>query len=239
MPSRWFRCCLLLAAAGLGTVWAAPKKPATPAVKDQEKLVESCRGSFDMAGNPRPYAVYLVLDQADNPWPSFWSGTNAGGTVHFDGQYDELEDRVMITQTGTFTMSLTNTARKPGMFDRLPGGVWAERPQESGLKVTFEEFRDGKIVGTRADAGERGAGGNLVQVETKCRGQVTVMGRSAPFAGTAMLEFSAHVSLFRLVATFPFPGAELGLAGKSGAGITATIHTSSTPAARNAGATLD
>lgn len=239
MPSRGCRWFLLLAAAGAWPAWAAPKEPAAAAVKGQEKLMANCRGSFDMARNARPYAAYLVLDQTGTPYPSFWCGKNAGGRIDFDGQHDELEDRVVISQTGKFTVAVTNAARKYGMSDKLPGGAWVEKLDEAAFQITFEEFRDAAIVGTRKDDGERGAGGNLVQVETKCRGQVSVMGRTAPFAGTARLEFSEQIALFRLEATFPFPGPELGLTGKSGQGITATVHTSSAPSGQKNAVKLD
>jgi hypothetical protein len=208
----------------------AQKKPAKSLTSAaQQKWIEHVRGSFDMTKNPRPYIVYMVLDQEGNRWPSFWCGKNVEGVIKFTGEHDVLEDTVVVKQTGSFTCELTNIARKYGMFDELPGGEWAESLREKPIRITFHSFENPVLTGTRTDHGDRAMSGNLILVEATCSGTVQAGGKTAPFAGTARLEFSDYTPVFRIAAKFSFPGKELGLVGAKGQGITATFYTASTP----------
>jgi hypothetical protein len=214
---------LLLAVPG----WAKDKAPPTLSTKESENLLGNVKGTFDMTKQPRPYIVFLILDQAGNRYPSFWCGRNAEGNIKFEGRHDLLDDKTVVEQTGGFTVQLTNAARKTGMYDRLPGGVWAEKLRENNFRFIFERFTGATFKGTRKDGGDRGIGGNFIQFDTTFTGKVTVGDRTAPVTGTAVLEFSDFTPIFKLVAKFPFPGKELGLDGAKGEGITATLYTSS------------
>lgn len=216
---------VLLLAAPVGA--ADQKGPPALSTKEAENLMGNVKGTFDLAHQSRPYIVFLILDQVGNRYPSFWCGKNAGGTIKFDGRHDLLDDQAVVEQTGGFTVQLTNAARKPGMDDRLPGGVWVEKLPANNFRFTFERFTGATFKGTRRDSGERGVGGNLIQFDTTFAGQASVGGRTAPITGTAVLEFSDFAPIFKIVATFPFPGKQLGLAGAHGEGITATLYTSS------------
>ncbi len=217
---------MLLVVLVVGSVWAA-NQPVSSSSQDAEKYISNAKGRFDMTKQPRPFGAFLILDQAGNRYPSFWCGKNAEGVIVFDGRHDLLDDKLVVDQTGWFAVQLTTAARKVGMYDRLPGGVWVEKLVENNFLVRFDRFTGAKFAGTRADEGERGAGGKLIKIETAFSGSVSVAGKTAPISGTAVLEFSDNVPLFRLVAKFDLPGEALGLAGEKGKGITATLYTSS------------
>ncbi len=136
----------------------------------------------------------------------------------------------IVTQNGAFTVQITNSARKYGMFDTIPGGVWAQKLAALNFRIIFETFSEVALQGLTQFKGDRSIAGNLVTLDTVCRGKVLVGERSAPFAGKALLKFSDQKEMFLLHATFPFPGQQLGLAGAAGEGISATIYTASTPA---------
>ena len=206
-------------------VWAGAAAPQVVRLEDMEKLISNVRGTFDMTKQPRPYIGLLILDQEGNRYPSFWCGMNAGGLITFEGRHDLFDDKVVVEQRGSMTVHMTTAARKVGMYDRLPGGVWVASLREEPLGFILERFSNATLKGTRPDGGERGAGGKLIQIEADVSGQVTVGKRRAPFRGRALLEFSDNTPLFRLVAKFPFPGKELGLEGAKGEGISATLYT--------------
>ena len=71
------------------SVSAAEKKKAF-SVTEQEEMMEHVSGAFDMSRNPRPYIVYMILDQQGSRYPSFWCGKNIEGKVGFKGQLDCL-----------------------------------------------------------------------------------------------------------------------------------------------------
>lgn len=213
---------LLLVAGNVGAKDKAPSKLST---KQSEDMMANVKGTFDMTKQPRPYIAFLILDQAGNRYPSFWCGRNLEGAIKFAGQHDPLEDKIVVGQTGAFSVQLTNTARKYGMFDELPGGEWAEKLREVNFRVTFDKFANPVFKGIRKDGGDRAIGGNLIQFEFQMTGKASVGDRSAPITGTAVLEFSDFTPIFKLVAKFAFPGKELGL--ETGEGITATLYTAS------------
>jgi hypothetical protein len=207
-------------------VFAAGKKgPPAMSTKESENMMGNVKGTFDMTKQPRPYIVFLILDQSGNRYPSFWCGKNAEGNIKFDGRHDLLDDKIVVDQTGGFVVQLTNAARKTGMYDRLPGGEWAEKVREANLRISFEKFTGVTFKGTRKDGGDRGIGGNFIQFDAAFTGKTSVGDRTVPVTGTAVLEFSDFNPIFKLVARFPFPGKELGLV--NGEGITATLYTSS------------
>jgi hypothetical protein len=76
-------------------------------------LAETAHGTFDMTRNPRPWIVYMILDQEGNRYPSFWCGGNVGGTIVFGGKLDDLDGTFGLNQTGSFTVSLLHTAGRP------------------------------------------------------------------------------------------------------------------------------
>lgn len=215
-----------------GMTGAKDARPPVLSTEQSDALMSSIRGSFDMTRQPRPFIVLLVLDQQGNRYPSFWCGRNSLGTIRFEGRHDLLEDRNVLEQSGGFTVQLTHTARKIGMEDALPGGAWIAQVREIPFRVTFDRFTGATLQGTRKDGGDRAIGGTLIQFDVSFAGKVSVGDRSAPIAGRATIEFSDSQPIFKLVAKFPLPGRELGLAGAKGEGITATLHTASAPAAR-------
>ena len=210
-----------------GLVWAKEKAPPKLSTKQSEDLMANVKGTFDMTKQPRPYIAFLILDQAGNRYPSFWCGRNAGGEIKFAGRHDLLDDRTVVEQAGAFAVQLTNTARKSGMTEALPGGAWTEQLRELNFRIQFDKFTDATLLGVRKDGGDRAIGGNLIQFTAKFTGRVNVGDHAAPIAGTATLEFSDFTPIFKLVAKFPLPGKELGLPGAKGEGITATFYTSS------------
>jgi hypothetical protein len=229
MMPRWILILGLTVVASTALGAGKDKKPQFSS-SEQEKMMEHVRGTFDMARNPRPYIVYVILDQKDNRYPSFWCGRNVEGKIAFKGALDPLDDKINVTQTGNFTVQLTNSARKYGMFDVIPGGVWAQKLAEANFRVVFEAFSDVVLQGLTQFGGDRSIAGNLVTMDSVCRGKVLVGERSAPFTGKALLKFSDQKEMFLLHATFPFPGQELGLEGSAGQNINATLYTASTPA---------
>jgi hypothetical protein len=136
----------------------------------------------------------------------------------------------VLEQSGGFTVQLTNAARKTGMTNSLPGGAWVEKMREVNFRVAFDRFTGAALKGTRKDGGDRAIGGSLIQLDTSFTGKVSVGDRTAPIAGTAVLEFSDSEPVFKLVAKFSLPGKELGLEGAKGEGITATLYTASAQA---------
>jgi hypothetical protein len=211
-----------------GSVLAVPAPEFTSAQKEQ--MIANVRGTFDMARNPRPYIVYLILDQTNNVYPSFWCGRNLEGTVGFEGRVDFLDGKVYVKQTGKFTVQLTHAARKLGMFEELPAGEWVEGLRDLNFRIAFDGFRNPVLTGIKAGSGgSRSSPENIVTVEATCSGSVSVGERTAPFTGAATLGFSDRTPVFSLCARFPFPGAELGLVGLKGEGIAATLYTASAP----------
>jgi hypothetical protein len=211
-----------LVAPGLG----APGKPDAGPVPTAQ-LAELTRGTFDMTKNPRPWIVFMILDQEGNRYPSFWCGGNVGGTIVFGGKLDELDGTFGLNQTGSFAVTLVHTARKTGMFGVLPGGDWMDGIRNRGMKLTFERFTEGTI---KSEDKEN------VMVSTVCEGTISVGERQAKFKGTAVLSFSRETPSFGICARFPLPGKELGLDGSKGEGITATLYTASSATLGSIGA---
>lgn len=224
--------CLALLATGVGVLAAGDKKPA-PAIQPTPKICEALRGSFDMSKNPRPWIGFMVMDQEGNPYPSFWCGGNAGGTIVFAGKVDDLDETFSLNQTGEFKVDFVHTARKHGMFDRLPAGEWMDGIRARPITFVFSSFTEPVITAVKAtdrrsDTGIGAFGeGGTVEVSAKFAGTVTVGNRKAPFSGTANLSFMRAVPSFALRAVFTLPGKELGLLGSKGEGITATLYTAS------------
>jgi hypothetical protein len=211
-------------------------KPPDAAMSSAEKaaLMRHARGAFDMSKSPRPFVAFMILDQKDNPYPSFWCGRNLEGTIRFGGESDMLDESLKLDQTGSFSLQFSHTARKYGMSGILPGGDWVEGLKEKNLRVVFEKFDDPTSVGTGQGGGLVAAGAQTV-LETPCAGRVLVGDKSAPFKGTARLAFTQADTTFALRATFAFPGKELGLEGAKGEAITATVYTGSSPVTRGPG----
>jgi hypothetical protein len=170
----------------------------------------------------------LVLDQQGNKHPSFWAGINAGGNVEFVATHDVLDDTISIVQKGEFSLRLTNSARKFGMYDQLPAGAWATTLKEKEFRIAFSKLEDAKIIGTREGKSILGHEGTLTAVEATCVGAIHIGDTRTPFRGTVILEFSNKIFTFSLHATFRLPGNALGLQGAAGENITATLYTGST-----------
>ena len=218
--------CGVLMAATPASKGKAAKADAPKGLELTPELVGCIHGTFDMSKNPRPYIVYMVLDQTNNIYPSFWCGGNAGGKITFSAKLNELDGTMEYKQTGSFTVQLGNAPRKYGMDDVLPGGAWIAKLRENKFQVTFERFDSPVIVS--AGGGTRGEMPvTLLTVNMAIGGTVSVADRKAPFAGTATMVFSDTVPTFSLHARFPFPGKELGLEGAKGEGMTATLCTAS------------
>jgi hypothetical protein len=141
------------------SVSAAEKKKAF-SVTEQEEMMEHVSGAFDMSRNPRPYIVYMILDQQGSRHPSFWCGKNVEGKVGFKGQLDVLDEKIHVTQNGAFTVQITNAARKYGMFDTIPGGVWAQKFAALNFRIIFETFSEVALQGLTQFKGDRSIAGN-------------------------------------------------------------------------------
>jgi hypothetical protein len=209
---------------------ATSAKPPDGGMSSAEKaaLMRHARGSFDMSRSPRPFVAFMILDQKENPFPSFWCGRNLEGTIKFGGESDMLDESLKLGQTGSFTLQFSHTARKYGMSGVLPGGDWIEGLKERNFRVVFETFDDPTSVGSGQGGGLVAAGAQTV-LEAGCAGRVRVGEKSAPFKGTARLVFTQADTTFALRATFSFPGKELGLEGAKGEAMTATLYTGSVP----------
>jgi hypothetical protein len=211
----------------------AGKAPAVKGIRPTPKIAEAIRGTFDMSKNPRPWIGVLILDQIGNPYPTYCSGGNAGGTIVFDGRIDELDETFSIKQTGSFSVDIVHTARKHGMFDQLPAGSIVEGLGGIPMRFVFESFTDPVVTAensshTRSDtAAGSAAGGGTVEVTTAFSGTISVGTRKAPLKGTAYLSFMLGTPCFNMRAEFTFPGKELGLLGSKGEGITGTLYTAS------------
>jgi hypothetical protein len=212
--------------AGLVVSGVGAPKPA-PGPTPTAALAETAHGTFDMTRNPRPWIVYMILDQEGNRYPSFWCGGNVGGTIVFGGKLDDLDGTFGLNQTGGFTVSLIHTARKTGMFGVLPAGDWMDGIRNRNMKVTFERFTEATIASEDK---------LIVKVSATCEGTIGVGERRAPFKGTATLSFSRVEPTFAIAAKFPLPGKALGLDGSKGEGITATLYTASANTLAGAGA---
>jgi len=221
-------CFLLLACpAAAGEESGGKKKLPLPS----ESHVANARGVFDLSKNPRPYVVFLVLDQEENLYPSFWCGRNLSGKVEFHASLDLLDETLHFRHKGSFSVQLTNAPHKKGMADVLPGGVWAEGLRERNFCITIDEFSDAVFTGARRGKFAKGKGlsssGTIVFFDVTIRGSVKADEKTAPFTGKAALGFVDIPRVFTLHAKFPFPGKELGLAGQKGEGITASLYTGS------------
>jgi hypothetical protein len=224
--------CLALLATTHGVLAADDKTPAA-GIKTTPKMCEAIQGSFDMSKNPRPFIGFMVMDQEGNPYPSFWCGGNAGGTIMFKARVDDLDETFSINQTGSFTVDFTHTARKHGMFDRLPAGEWMDGIRTRPIRFVFSSFKDPVVTADKGSdrrsdtaAGAVSEGGS-VELTTKFGGTMEVGSRKTPFSGTAYLSFMKGAPSFSMRATFILPGRELGLLGSKGEGITVTLYTAS------------
>jgi hypothetical protein len=206
----------------------SPKLDYTPIDTGAEKLLKHIGGTYDMTKNPHAYPVYMVLDQEGNKHPSFWAGGNAEGTVKIVSTYDPLEDTVSIKQQGSFALKMVAAARKFGMYDRLPGGVWAPKLRENNFRLVIEGLENAKVLGTKKGMSTLGHECTLIIVDAEAVGKVCVEDKSAPFRGPVRLEFSDKIFTFSLKSSFAFPGKALGLEGPKGEKITATVYTKST-----------
>lgn len=199
------------------------------------KFVEFARGNFDMSKNARPFQVVLILDQEENRYPSFWCGKNVTGKTQFYGKFEMIDGKPALTHAGGFTVQITNAARKLGMFDVIPGGVWVPGLRERNFRITVEKVTDAKFKTAntvRTVSGKGLAGTSLVvYFDVVITGKVEVGEKSAPFKGTATLGFLGRTPAFKIHAKFPLPGKELGLEGTKGQGIVATMYTASVPSA--------
>lgn len=223
-------------------VWAAGRAGSAPAsgpkkvVLDEaakQTLTAYAGGTYDMSKSPRPHAVYLILDQKDNLYPSFWCGHNQGGKITFDTGYDSLDEAVRFSQSGSFTVQIANAAHKKGMSDVLPGGAWIDGLRELEFRITFDSITDAVLKEskkTRVITGKAAGSGNesSISFDVKVGGTVSVGGKRARFKGTGVLGFLGGAPAFTFQTRFAFPGKELGLEGVKGADITATLYTSST-----------
>ncbi len=242
MPrTRFWTLFALLVASALWAGEPAPPKPIPLA--EMEKLVKHIGGHFDLSANMRPFQVVLILDQAGNPYPSFWCGRNEKGRISFLASVDPLDHNLEITQTGEMTLLISHTARKTGMYNQLPAGAWItkalslDKKQRSDgyMRISFTSFTEPKLghIGQGSlwsDVSEATSkSGKMIPFAMKCGGLVNLADRSAPFQGTATVTFLDSLPVFSLAATFPFPGSELGLEGDAGKGITATLYTASAP----------
>lgn len=225
--------CLALAAIGAALIAGDAKKPQAAGIKPTPKICETITGSFDMTKNPRPWIGLMIMDQEGNPYPSFWCGGNAGGTIVFKARIDDLDETFSVSQTGSFTVDFVHTARKHGMFDRLPAGEWMDGIKARPIRFVFSSFTDPVVTADKGSdrrsdtaAGALSEGGS-VEVTAKFAGTVEVGSRKAPFSGTAFLSFMKGVPSFSIRATFVLPGRELGLLGSKGEGINVTMYTAS------------
>lgn len=222
--------CLALLAATHGVLAANDKKQPAAGIKPTPKMCEAMRGSFDMSKNPRPFVGFMIMDQEGNPYPSFWCGGNEGGTIVFKAKIDDLDETFSINQTGSFTVYFTHTARKYGMFDRLPAGEWMDGIRTRPIRFVFSTFKEPVVTadrGTDRPAVGAVSEGGSVELTTKFEGTVEVGSRKTPFSGTAYLSFMKGAPCFSMRATFVLPGRELGLLGSKGEGISVTLYTAS------------
>jgi hypothetical protein len=208
-----------------------PEKP--PELDDAARMTLTTfgKGVFDMTKNPRPYVVFLILDQEGNRCPSFLCGRNLSGKVAFNPEEDILERCVRIRTEGSFTLEVGHAAHKHGMDGVLPGGEWVARLREQPITIAFDRIADGVFAGSEVTKMTTGRGltgsGASVHFDVTCGGAISVGGQKARFQGKGRLTFLGGAPAFTLRATFPLPGKELGLGGPKGEGITATLYTGS------------
>ncbi len=222
---------VVLACAGIARLRAADDPLPKMDFEEREQLVERMNGVFDFSKSPRPYVVLLILDQEGNRFPSYWAGRNHAGETTIRTTVDELENRIVLTQEGAFSVRITNWARKIGMQDRLPSGALTEDLGEREFLVTFTKLKEARITGIRegrlyVDCDVGGVGGKesrLITVTAECTGRVSYGERSGGFSGPVELTFMDSVTLFAIKAEFDFPGEALGV----GEGIRATLWTGS------------
>lgn len=218
-----------LLATAAGPLGAADKpKRGGDLVTDQAGHIA---GVFDMAKQPRPYIVLLILDQEGVRYPSFWCGRNEPGKVAFKGKEDLLTKELSLGYLGPLSCLLTNAARKAGMEADMPGGAWTKNLKEAKLQVVFESFIDEAITKTEKKAAKGGLGTETTYTITaQAKGFVGVNGRKAPFLKAPMtITFTDRICVFALNGTIRFTGADLGLEGAQAGPITGTIMTASSP----------
>lgn len=193
---------------------------AQDALNPHERVVRAASGVFDMSREPRRFPFLLILDQETLKYPSFWVGTNARGSVTFNPETDLLTGGLDLNTEGSFTLLVTNSTRKNGMEDTLPGGPWMQNTRERNLELTFENFTEAKLGEVR-----RGRDGNIIEVLAQARGKVSVDGKEAPFEGKARFLFAERTPNFTLHAQIEFEGAPLGLEGPQAGPIQASVST--------------
>ncbi len=208
-----FLALLCLAGLPLAPLSAQPK----PAVEPRRVAI-AASGTFDMEQEPRKYPFVLILDQETLAYPSFWTGTHAGGLLTFRPFADPLGGGLDFPSTGGFTLHVTNGTRKLGMEDRLPGGPWMADTRDVGFKIHFDSFGEGRSAGERRTRTE-----SFVLVKAPAKGHVEANGKQTPFEAEATFSFSEKAPGFELRSTFTFRGDALGLTGKQAGPIQATL----------------
>lgn len=195
-------------------------RAADTAKGDPEAMARVASGVYDMSRNPHAYALWLIFDQEDNRFPSFWVGQNASGKITFRGHTDLFTGEAKVEEKGPFTLKVTNGTRKRGLEDRLPAGEWMQALREKNVEIAIAEIGDVKAKGVKTTDKD-----SMAEFTGVCKGELRAGGRSVAFVAPVQLTFTEKVAQFSLDMAFTFAPADLGVTGGNGKPITVTLCT--------------
>lgn len=190
------------------------------ALDEHKRVGVAAAGVYDMSEEPRKYPFLLILEQDALRFSSFWAGRHDEGEVTFDPKTDMLSGGLNFNAEGGFTLRVTQSARKLGMENVVPGGPWMKDTRERNFTIHFESFRDAEVGEVE---GRRGSG--TVEVVAKAKGRVEVDGKRAPVEAEVRFVFKEETPHFTFHAEFTFTGASLGLKGDQAGPIRAKVST--------------
>ncbi len=202
--------------------------------EQERRMAAAMRGQWDMTRDPHRACVYMVIRQPDNMYPSFWVGTNHAGTVDIEAREDFLTGEVAVKQEGAFAVQITRAARKQGMADKIPGGVWANELGEGHFVVHFDRFTGWQWDGVYSGKEDRG-----IKTTASFRGRMVVGDKQTAIRGDASLRFSEMIPQFSLHARFSFEGKALGLTGSQSGPMHVDLYTKSIASTKKSAPTID
>lgn len=249
---RILACAIILLPVFLLAAGELPPEPKTLTERKARSEILSCvTGTFDMSQNARPWSSYLIVEQQDNKFPGFWIGGNKEGTTTFQCKTNSLDYRSTLHQSGPFSIELRYAPKKNDT--RVAGGAWliqnqkeneirkknAKEEQRLLMQITFERFDELTFVGVTGGSSMGEAlnaidTGRLIKLTAVATGrvQINANGKSAPIKAPVNLTFTEKVVFFTMNTSFSLPGQQLGLEGKEGENLTATLYCASARAVK-------
>lgn len=192
------------------------------------------RGAFDMSTQPRPYVVYLTLDQEGVPHPSFWAGRNHEGTPVFRAGQDVLTGQLELNHQNPWMMRVTNAPNKRGNEHMMPMGHLMGSLSDDMFIISIDSIRDARHTETRGiTLSTSASGGDPVShqamiIEAVASGSVMVNDTSTKWQGPIRMSWPITYPTFSFSINFTFKGSAFGLSGAHGGEIKAVLYAAST-----------